>query len=604
MVQLWDCQMFSQFRMRYQSKALLNSFIQFTDYWLDHTKFEDWLEDRKSFDALIRVKDVEYKIHKVMLYKCSPYFRALFKCRLTEDTVFNIHGLSPDTMQLVIEFAYSDFVNVTEDNVQELMVAADMLNIMAIIQACSDFLCERLCENNCIGIWQFTNIYYSPKLQHKALRYITDHFEEVSMCEEFLQLSVQELAEVLGRDDLYVSVESSLFLAICNWIAHKPEERERDIALLLSKFRMALTTLQYIFTDVMSSKLVKSSAECQQMVVDAIQTIQYLQRQRPSNPVFRNPLIRPRLPKAILFAIGGMNGEGIMAYDVSVDRWVNVVVKMQRQWAFHGTVFHDGYVYCLGGSDRSGLFNRVSRLDLSTHIWHEMSPLLYSRCYLSVTVLNGSIYAIGGFNGFSRLKSAEYYRSEINQWICIASMHHSRSDASCTTLHNKIYICGGYDGNVIQQTAECYNPETNQWTLIASMSNRRAGIGVIGLADHVYAIGGSNSNHLRSVEEYNPRTNTWRWVTSMNTARSNFGLEVINDRIYVIGGTNGKQTTSSVEYFDSTTYEWTEACNLEKQCGALSCCVVFGIPNMAEYAVLRDSLPFLDLRGKMVEDAP
>ncbi|KAG7493391.1 kelch 10 [Solea senegalensis] len=507
-------------------------------------------------------------------------------------------------MQLVIEFAYSDFVNVTEDNVQELMVAADMLNIMAIIQACSDFLCERLCENNCIGIWQFTNIYYSPRLQHKALRYITDHFEEVSMCEEFLQLSVQELAEVLGRDDLYVSVESGLFLAICNWIAHKPEERERHIALLLSKFRMALTTLQYIFTDVMSSKLVKSSAECQQMAVDAIQTIQYLQRQRPSMHVFRNPLIRPRLPKAILFAIGGMNGEGIMAYDVSVDRWVNVAVKMQRQWAFHGTVFHDGYVYCLGGSDRSGLFNRVSRLDLNTHIWHEMSPLLYSRCYLSVTVLNGSIYAIGGFNGFSRLKSAEYYRSEINQWICIASMHHSRSDASCTTLHNKIYICGGYDGNVIQQTAECYNPETNQWTLIASMSNRRAGIGVIGLADHVYAIGGSNSNHLRSVEEYNPRTNTWRWVTSMNTARSNFGLEVINDRIYVIGGTNGKQTSSSVEYFDGTTYEWTEACNLEKQCGALSCCVVFGIPNMAEYAVPRDSLPFLDLRGKMVEDAP
>ncbi|XP_024916042.1 kelch-like protein 10 isoform X2 [Cynoglossus semilaevis] len=499
-------------------------------------------------------------------------------------------------MQLIIEFAYTDSVKVTEDNVQDLMVAADMLNILFVIKACSDFLCEQLCEKNCIGIWQFTNVYFSSELQHRAQRLITEHFEDVCAGEEFLQLSVQELAEILGRDDLYVSKESSVFSAICRWIDYRPKERERHIVLLLSKFRMALTTMQYIFIHVMSYKLVKNSSMCQQMASDAIQTIQHMIRQKPSELVFRNLLARPRLPVAVLLAVGGMSGENIEAYDVSIDHWVNVADRTQRQWAFHGTAFHNGYVYCLGGLDRVGLFNRVSRLDLSTHLWAELSPMHYGRCYVSVTVLNGLIYAIGGFDGHTRLKSAECYCPEGNQWNCIASMHHSRSDASCTTLSDKIYICGGYDGNVVLQTAESYNPETNQWTVIAPMLSRRAGIGVVGHADQVYVIGGSNGNqHLRSVEVYNPRTNTWHWAPAMHTNRSNFGLGVINNRIYVVGGLNGTYTTNKVEYYDSMADQWIEACDMKKKYGSLSCCVVFGIPNLAEYAVNRDSLPFLDL---------
>lgn len=81
----------------------------------------------------------------------------------------------------------------------------------------------------------------------------------------------------------------------------------------------------------------------------------------------------------------------------------------------------------------------------------------------------------------------------------------------------------------------------------------------------------------------------------MHTNRSNFGLGVINNRIYVVGGLNGTYTTNKVEYYDSMADQWIEACDMKKKYGSLSCCVVFGIPNLAEYAVNRDSLPFLDL---------
>lgn len=138
-------------------------------------------------------------------------------------------------MELIIEFAYTGSISVTEDNVQELLLAADLLNVVDGVQIGSDFLSEQLCPENCIGIWQFTNICFSPELQSKANSYIIDHFEEVVSQEEFLQLSAQELTDILDRDDLNVRKESTVYESILHWIGHIPEERERHMGVLLSK---------------------------------------------------------------------------------------------------------------------------------------------------------------------------------------------------------------------------------------------------------------------------------------------------------------------------------------------------------------------------------
>ena len=159
--------------------------------------------------------------------------------------------MSPKIMQLIIEFAYTNFVPVTVDNVQDLMLAADMLNVTGITQICSDFMSEKLCQKNCIGIWQFTNVCFNSELRCKAFQYITDHFEEVFPCKEFRQLTLRELTNILGRDDLNVKTESTVFDAILRWIAHIPKRKGR-IALLLSYVKQCSVTtssldILYIF---------------------------------------------------------------------------------------------------------------------------------------------------------------------------------------------------------------------------------------------------------------------------------------------------------------------------------------------------------------------
>ena len=139
-------------------------------------------------------------------------------------------------MQIIIKFAYTGSLSVTEDNVQELLIAADQFNIKDIVQTCCDFLGEQLCPENCIGIWQFT-FFSCFELQRKAYQFILDHFEEVVSGEEFQDLTVQELSDILERDDLNVSEETTVFEAVLHWIAHRPEERQAHLLVLLSKVR-------------------------------------------------------------------------------------------------------------------------------------------------------------------------------------------------------------------------------------------------------------------------------------------------------------------------------------------------------------------------------
>ncbi|KAM3859011.1 kelch-like protein 10 [Diretmus argenteus] len=504
-------------------------------------------------------------------------------------------------MRLIIEYAYTRSVPVTENNVVELLAAADQFCVMGIAQACFVFLEDQLRPENCIGVWKLTEVYHCPDLRHKAYLFILHRFEEMlRVSEEFVGLSLQQLADLIEEEELNVKQESTVFQAVLRWIAHVPQERNGHISVLLPKVRLALMTADYFTNNVKNNALVKGSAECEPVIINAQSTFD--SRELPSDSDYQNPLSRPRLPRAILLATGGWSGgsptNGIEAYDPRANRWVNFTTNDASPRAHHGAAFLGGFLYCFGGFDGVNYLNSMSKFNLITRTWDQAMPMYFRRCYASVAVLNGCIYAMGGFDGNRDLDTAERYQPETYEWTQIAPMNQARSNASATTLHGKVYICGGLHGTECLSTAEClptaecYNPETNQWTLIAPMSCRRCGVGIVTYGEHVYAVGGfDGTDYLHSVEAYNPLGNSWRPVPSMLIARSHFGIEVVDGQLFVVGGYDSSGNTCNVEYYDEETTEWIEAADMEISRSSVSCCVVFGLPNMAEYAAPRNALP-------------
>ncbi|XP_048857678.1 kelch-like protein 10 isoform X4 [Brienomyrus brachyistius] len=446
-------------------------------------------------DVVLTADGVQFNAHRVILCGCSSYFQALFASDWSDSgkREYQLPGISPETLRQVIEYAYTYSVVITADNVENLLAAADYLSVLGIVQRCCDFLHEHLCLDNCVGLVKIGDVYCLNELHQSAFKFLLKNFKEVAITSnEFLELTLEELCDIMERDELNVREEDVVFHAILRWIEHEPATREAHISVLLPKVRMARMDPEYFMKIVKNNDLVKANAACRRIISDVLKVIYDLDDESPLSD-FENPLIRPRLPSDVLLAVGGWNmgtTNCIDAYDTRADRWVDITQEEQSNLAGHGMVYHDGFVYCIGGFDGQHLINTVRRYDPITRAWQQMAPMHWHRCNVSVVVLDGFIYAMGGHIGFRPLNKVERYNPVTNEWTQIEPMNERRSDASATTLNGKIYICGGHSGTESLSTVECFDPLTNEWSLITPMSTPRHSLGVTAYKGKIYAVRG------------------------------------------------------------------------------------------------------------------
>uniref|UniRef100_A0A8C5GYG9 Uncharacterized protein n=1 Tax=Gouania willdenowi TaxID=441366 RepID=A0A8C5GYG9_GOUWI len=206
-----------------------------------------------------------------------------------------------------------------------------------------------------------------------------------------------------------------------------------------------------------------------------------------------------------------------------------------------------------------------------------------SRYLMSVTVLKGCIYAMGGYRDDDSMTHLLFYSTVFlgrcfyivggvlswtdpcnrvwrfnlvtHTWQEMSPMQESRSFVSVTELKGYIYAMGGYrDDGTSRRTAERYQPNINQWTFIASMNEGRSYASCTTLNNKIYTCGGwSNYRVLNTAEYYNPDTNQWTLITPMETHRYKLGVVAYMGHIFAVGGSDGsrRQRSSSVDQYHS-----------------------------------------------------
>jgi hypothetical protein len=115
---------------------------------------------------------------------------------------------------------------------------------------------------------------------------------------------------------------------------------------------------------------------------------------------------------------------------------------------------------------------------------------------------------------------------------------------STSVVNGKIYAIGGWCDGAFHSTVEEYDPATDTWTKKADMPTARQWLSTSVVDGKIYAIGGKT---LSTVEEYDPATDTWMKKADMPTARLGLSTSVVNGRIYAIGASGG----SVVEEYDT-----------------------------------------------------
>uniref|UniRef100_A0A8D0EK44 BTB domain-containing protein n=1 Tax=Strix occidentalis caurina TaxID=311401 RepID=A0A8D0EK44_STROC len=191
--------------------------------------FSDLCLEGTVCDVTISMDGVESEAHKIVPCSCSDYFRsvALFNA---EKTVYKIPGTSPNTMRLIIAYAYTGTAPVTADSVEALLITAERFNDTGVIGLCCEFLQSQLCLENCISIWRLTGCYRCPALRDAADAFILRHFAEVTRgSAELLDLSIPGLRLLVERAERGRTRAE----AVERWVAHDPPSRWQPLSPLV-----------------------------------------------------------------------------------------------------------------------------------------------------------------------------------------------------------------------------------------------------------------------------------------------------------------------------------------------------------------------------------
>ena len=260
------------------------------------------------------------------------------------------------------------------------------------------------------------------------------------------------------------------------------------------------------------------------------------------------------------------------------------------------TCIVDGKIFVIGGSLRLKMdeygdqsLSTVEMYDPKTDTWEGKANMPTVRSNVSVSVVDGRIYAIGGSKlkkyqvprGFGieseELPTVEMYDPATDTWTQKTDMPTPRKTKTCV-VDGKIYAVGGWSTATEQsklETVEVYDPATDTWAKAQSMNHARCSAAISVVNGEIYAIGGIgwppnrdpsgqylSSRYLSNVEVFNPRTNQWQERTEMSVPKAAHSTSVIDGKIYVMGGylKEGRKskTLSVIEVYDPATDRWTQ----------------------------------------------
>jgi hypothetical protein len=151
-----------------------------------------------------------------------------------------LRDIEPQAMELLIDFAYTGEIEVTTDNVQDLLPAAGILQLRDLKNCCCEFLSDHMDVSNCLGIKQFADMHSCAELVKKANRFIIRKFADVVRTEEFLDIPHHVLRELLENNHLHVENEMQVFSAFLYWIDHDLDGRAPFAYDLLGCIRVPL----------------------------------------------------------------------------------------------------------------------------------------------------------------------------------------------------------------------------------------------------------------------------------------------------------------------------------------------------------------------------
>ena len=161
-------------------------------------------------DVCLKVREDLFPAHRIVLAANSDYFHAMFTDGMKESNQELIElkdeSISPDVFKVIMDSIYTGDLSVNEENVFDVLTAADHLQVTSVVQQCCDFLKREFIQlrldlqNYCL-LSTVADRHGLRDLQEAAEHKIASIFKDICESEEFLtHIGANQILSLLSRD--------------------------------------------------------------------------------------------------------------------------------------------------------------------------------------------------------------------------------------------------------------------------------------------------------------------------------------------------------------------------------------------------------------------
>ncbi|XP_076126103.1 gigaxonin isoform X1 [Alosa pseudoharengus] len=493
-------------------------------------------------DAVLVIDDEEIPVQKNILAAASPYIRTKLNYNPPKEdgSVYRIElqGVSSPIMKQILDYIFTGEVSLSEETIQDMVQAADLLLLTDLKGLCCQFLESCIAAENCVGIRLFALHYCLHHVHHVATEYLQTHFRDVAASEEFRELPPERLCELLAMEKLNVGNEKHVLEAVVRWLNHDLEARRVHMKEVMSSVWVQGLDAGYLRDQMMADPLMREViGEC---CSDAL----------AGNSQQGEAMLAAFKPRGYSECIVTVGGEDrgtrkplpvvrgmCPLYDPNRQVWIDLE-PMSVGRVGHGVVAAEGYLFAVGGmDDTKTVLSSGEKYDPELNTWSPIPPMKQARQHFGIVELDGLVYVLGGESEDCELLTVEVYDPHFNTWTTLPDMTMVRKIGCYATMRKKIYAMGGGSYGKLYDSVECYDPKMQQWTALCPLKERRFGSVACGVGQELYVFGG-----VRSRDTDNPES------SQMTTCKSEFYHDDLKRWMYLDDQSLCAQTSSSFVY--------------------------------------------------------
>jgi hypothetical protein len=367
-----------------------------------HTnKVLESITEMRAFSILIdvhlEVEGRQFPAHKNILAASSDYFKAMFSCPIGDiEATVKLEGLTAKAIDLILDFMYRGEIEITEDNLEEILVASRMLLLESVTQACCKFTQDRINVNNCWGIRNIADKYSLNNLYDKVHAFIEDNFAEAKGSDEFLELPFQLMKELMADDELNIR-EDELVLAVLKWVEHDLEGRYQYLETLFKHLRLNYISEEYMRNLIQHNYIVSNHS----FLVTLIKAVHSQSDAATLNELVTDDELAkmktPRKWQRIVPVLTAVGGTQTLFYNTEEKIWVSLAAITTRHCP--GLASIGSEMFLVGGSRKWVRLADCERFSPEKNTWEDMAPMSVARSNIGLIVLEKYLYSVGGYDG-------------------------------------------------------------------------------------------------------------------------------------------------------------------------------------------------------------